>query len=66
MGLIERLKFKVLSYYLIPLITLTTIILSFIIYRKLCEKLQTYLDTTMGPIAQSFSSMRVHVNFVGF
>lgn len=70
MGLVERLEFKVhtfvLSYYLI----LQTLRLNdnFVIlsYRKLCEKLQTYMDTTMGPIAQSFSSMRVHVNFVGF
>lgn len=32
--------------------------------RKQCQKLQTYLDTKMGPIAQSFSSMRVHIGIV--
>lgn len=62
MGIVQRLEFKVL----LSLITLTILMFLFLFYRKLCEKLQTYMDTTMGPIAQSFSSMRVHVNFVGF
>ncbi|KAG5676333.1 hypothetical protein PVAND_006176 [Polypedilum vanderplanki] len=32
--------------------------------RKDCEMLQTYLDTTMGPISQSFSSKRIFVDMV--
>jgi hypothetical protein len=32
--------------------------------KKDCERMQTYLDTTMGPVAQSYSSKRIFVDLV--
>lgn len=34
------------------------------IYRENCLSLQSYLETTMGPIAQSYSSKRIFVDVI--
>lgn len=51
-------------FHPITILLVNVVFISLFFGRKNCDSLQQYLETTMGPISQSFNSKRISVNIV--